>query len=236
MPVLAAFGFFLAMAPFLALVLLGAHGLPPLLADPAWHAGLMRSLNLTAIATPPALLLGMIEAGVLLFVPRRAKPCFYMVFCLPLLLPMAMLHPTFQDWADQASSAARAIALIAAHGLPASALAFLVFRRETHCIDPRQMASIRACGGSPFTAFRLGILPELLWAMLAAGAAAVAAAMAFTMADPVLAAAFHPTLGAMLSVSVSTADVQTAPAGLLLATLSAAPVLLLGCVSLLRRR
>jgi hypothetical protein len=98
------------------------------------------------------------------------------------------------------------------------------------------LASIRAAGGSPLSAFRLGILPELFWAMLAAGAASFTAAMALTMADPVLAAAFHPTLGAMLSVSLQTADSHTASAGLVLAALCLAPLLLFGCVSLLRRR
>lgn len=236
MPVLAALGFFLAVAPFLALGLLGAPGLPPLLADPAWHAAIQRSLDLAAIATPPALLLGLAEALVLQLVPRRAKPMAYVLFSLPLLLPMALLEPSFQVWADQASPAAHAEALLAAHALPASVLVFLLLARSLQRIDRHLLASIRACGGAPLQVFRLGVLPELVWGMLAAAAAAFAAAIAMTMADPTLAAAFHPTLGAMLSVSVQTADAHTASAGLLLAALCLAPLLLFGCLSLLRRR
>jgi putative spermidine/putrescine transport system permease protein len=236
MPVLAALGLFLAAAPLLALFLLGAPGLAPLLADPAWHAAFLRTLNLAALATPLALLLGVAESLILRLFPRPARPFLSVLFSIPLLVPTALLLPRLQDWADQASPAAHEHALLAAHALPASVLAFLVLSRGLDRIDTILLASLRAAGASPATVIRLGILSELIPALLSAAAASFAAAIALAMADTVLAEAFHPTLGAMLRVSIQTADAQTAPAGLLLAALATAPLILPACVSLLRRR
>jgi putative spermidine/putrescine transport system permease protein len=236
MPILAALGLFLAAAPLLALCLLGAPGLPALLAEPAWHAALLRTLNLAVLATLLAMSLGLVESLALRATPRRAKPVLYVLFSLPLLCPAALLSPYLQDWADQASPAAHEHALLAAHALPASCLAFLVLSRGLDRMDTILLASLRACGASPVGVWRLGILPDLIPALLSAAAASFAAAMALTMADTALAEAFHPTLGAMLSVSIQTADAQTAPAGLLLAALATAPLILPAGLSLYRRR
>jgi ABC-type spermidine/putrescine transport system permease subunit II len=231
MPILAAFVFFLAIAPLLALGLLGAPGVSTLLANPIWQAAILRTLDLAARSAPLALLLGFAEALLLCVTPRRARPFLLVLFGLPLLVPLAPLLPAIGRWADQAGAGPRALALIAAHALPAAVPAFLLIFVGLRRIDPCLLGSVRAAGGTMFAAFCLVIWQEFWPAMVAGAAGASAASIALIMADTALAAAFHPTLGAMLTVAVQTADAQTAPAGLVLAALAIVPLVLLGCVS-----
>jgi ABC-type spermidine/putrescine transport system permease subunit II len=228
--------FFLACAPFLALLMLGQSGLAPMLAHPAWAAATLRTLLIAEASVPIALLLG-VPAALALWRARCAPRRIVTGVCaLPILTPPSWAASGLQFFADRAGLPdAHVAALIAAHAAPAASLAFLVLYGFMNLADPILLRAALASGASPLRAWQLVVLPHLAIAIAVAAAAAFAASVSLTIVDAVLAPALHPTLGTMLIVAVHTADSQTAPAALVLALLALAPLALVWCLSVLKR-
>jgi ABC-type spermidine/putrescine transport system permease subunit II len=228
--------FFLACAPFLALLMLGQSGLAPLLHHPAWAAATLRTLLIAEASVPIALLLGVPAALALWGAGRATRRIVIGVCALPILTPPSWAAAGLQYVADRAGlPGAHVAALIAAHAAPAASLAFLVLYGFMSFADPILLRAALASGASPLRAWQLVVLPHLAIAIVVAAAAAFAASVGLTIVDTVLAPAMHPTLGTMLTVAVHTADSQTASAALVLAMLALAPLGVIWCLSLLRR-
>ncbi len=228
--------FFLACAPFLALLMLGQSGLTPLLHHPAWTAASMRTLLIAEASVPIALLLGVPTALALWGAGRATRRIVIGVCALPILTPPSFVATGLQYVADHAGlPGAHVTALIAAHAAPAASLAFLVLYGFVSFADPILLRAALASGASPLRAWQLVVLPHLAIAIVVAAAAAFANSVGLPIVDSVLAPALHPTLGTMLAVAVRTADFQLAPAALALALLALAPLALVWCLSLLKR-
>jgi ABC-type spermidine/putrescine transport system permease subunit II len=228
--------FFVACAPFLALLMLGQSGYAPLLQHPAWAAAALRTLLIAELSVPIALLLG-VPAALALWGTHPARRRIVIAICaLPILTPPSWAAAGLQFAADHAGLPdAHIAALIAAHAVPAASLAFLVLFGLLTFADPVLLRAALASGAKPLRAWQLVVLPHLAIAIVVASAAAFAASVGLTRVDTVLAPTLHPTLGTMLAVAMHTANSQTAPAALVLAVLAMAPLALVWCLSLLRR-
>jgi ABC-type spermidine/putrescine transport system permease subunit II len=237
MRVLATISLFVACSPLLALLLLGQHGVVPMLNQPVWLAATARTLLIASCSVPIALLLGVPAAMALWGAPTTTRRSVIAICALPILTPPSWSASGLQFLAGHAGFAdAHAAVLIAAHAAPASSLAFLVVYAFLDVANPMLLRVAAASGASPAEAWRISVLPHLAMAMAVAAAAAFAASVGLTIVDTELAPAFQPTLGGMVSVAVLTADSQTAAAALVLALLALGPLALVWCVSLLRRQ
>ncbi len=227
---------FAAALPVLALCLLGAPGLPALLAAPAWVAAALRSLMLAEAALPLALLIAIPASLGLQGAPHALRRAAIGLALLPLLLPLRWIALGVKRAADTVPVPdANIVALLLAHTLPAAAAAFLVLVAGLNGVDPVLARAARAGGAGSWTAWRLAILPDLARTMPAAASLGFTASVALCGGDAVLAGPFHPTLGAMLAVALRQEDAQAAPAALILAALACAPLPLLAGIRLLRR-
>jgi ABC-type spermidine/putrescine transport system permease subunit II len=228
--------FFLALAPLVAVTLLGQPGLAAMLRNPAWVAATLRTLHIAEVAVPIALLLSVPAALTLWGAPLATRRIVLAVCALPILVPPGWSAAGLAYLADHAGIAgAEVAALSAARAAPAASLAFLILYAGLTVADPALLRVAMANAATPLQAWRIVILPHLAMAGLVAAVAAFVAAVGLNIADQILAPAYQPTLGSMLTVALRTADFQTASAALILAVLVLAPLSVVWCLLLVRR-
>jgi|GEM_PF-3839593 len=222
---------FVAVAPALAVLLLGWPGAFHVLATPVWNEAARRSLVLAEASTAIAWPLGIMAAFGLWGARRRHRRAMLSASLLPLLLPPGWsasglgVAAAFGVWPAGGQMAV----LVFGQAVPAACLVLLVMSGFLNRLDPRIAQAAATCGASPGRIRRLVLLPNLVFPLGVAAAAAFAVTLGQT--------AFAPaSLGGLVAQAALRHEPVLAPATLILATMAAAPLLLIGLIWLLLPR
>jgi ABC-type spermidine/putrescine transport system permease subunit II len=233
----AAVAFGLAMAPSLAVLLLGAPGLPNIAADPVWATAAVRSLLLTELALAIGLPVGL-AAALALWGGRPVLRRLGLGLAAGVMLaPAPVLGAGLADITGRMGFAgAQVTALVLAHGAAAAALTLFILTARLNDVDPRILLAAASGGAPTGLAWRVAVLPALAWPLAVSAACCIAFSVGQAGLDARLEAARHPTLDVLGGWVSTLGGAAAPPAMLLLAGLAAAPLLVLLVGSLLRVR
>ncbi len=230
---LAALGLFLSLAPGLAVLLLGARGLPLLSTDPFWLYAARDSLAVSSKALACAWPLGAAAALGIWGAAPQPRRLVLSLAVVALILPPSWAGAGFRALAAQTGMGEGAV-LVTAHAGRAAGLVTLVMTGFLNGVDPRIGRAAGLTGALPSRIWILVALPNLYWPVLASGAAAAALCVGDAALDGWIGAR-TPMLDVLVAQAARLNGGATAPAALLLVIVAGLPLLVFGLGAMLRR-
>ena len=222
----------LVLAPVLAVVVLGALGLAPVLADHRVMSAAWCGVQDAALGAAEGWTIGVLAAfgiwGGKAVWRRVVLAAAWTVLLVPQALPAHGLGSL-----AQADSLGMHLAAAAIQTAPIAGLVTLVMTAALNRLDPLVLRSAAASGAAPLQAWRRTVLPALAWPLFLSCAAAFALCLGATQLDALLG---HATLGGVLGEAIRQHDVASAPEALLLGGIAMAPLLPLALLAALVRR
>jgi ABC-type spermidine/putrescine transport system permease subunit II len=224
---LAAIAFALALAPALAALLLGAHGVESLALAPLWAAASLRSVLLASLTLLIGWPIGFAASLAVWGARRLLRRVILSLAILVLLLPPAWGAAGLHLLADALGLPGTHLGLLLlAHATAAAALVLLILTSFLNRLDPLMLPAARASGASNVRAWSLLVMPAIAWPMLVSAAAAWTLSIGERAYDTL-------EVGPHLSLDRLSGG---APAVLLMAMLAVVPLAQLGLLGVMRRR